>query len=59
MEASRLARKISARAEALLLERICTAPLIDAEFLRAEGVLDDDSSATTRTGDDRQDEFAF
>jgi len=45
--------------QADLLERICSGPLIDAELLRAEGVFDDDSSATTRAGDDRQDEFAF
>lgn len=45
--------------QADLLERICTGPLIDAELLRAEGVFDDDSAATTRAGDDRQDEFAF
>ncbi|MEY8827202.1 type ISP restriction/modification enzyme [Sedimentitalea sp. XS_ASV28] len=45
--------------QADLLECICSGPLIDAELLRAEGVFDDDSSATTRAGDDRQDEFAF
>lgn len=45
--------------QADLLERICSGPLIDAELLRADGVFDDDSAATTRAGDDRQDEFAF
>jgi hypothetical protein len=45
--------------QADLLERICSGPLIDAELLRAEGVFDDDSAATTRAGDDRQDEMAF
>lgn len=45
--------------QADLLERICSGPLIDAELLRAEGVFDDDSAATTRAGDDRQDKLAF
>lgn len=45
--------------QADILERICSGPLIDAELLRADGVFDDDSAATTRAGDDRQDEFAF
>lgn len=45
--------------QADLLERICSGPLIDAELLRADGVFDDDSAATTRAGDDRQDELAF
>jgi hypothetical protein len=45
--------------QADLLERICSGPLIDAEILRADGVFDDDSAATTRAGDDRQDELAF
>ncbi|KIN73563.1 type ISP restriction/modification enzyme [Sulfitobacter guttiformis] len=45
--------------QADLLERICSGPLIDAEILRADGVFDDDSAATTRAGDDRQDLFAF
>ena len=46
-------------AQADLLERICTGPLIDAEVLRVEGVFDDTSVAVSRPGDDRQDEFSF
>jgi hypothetical protein len=46
-------------AQADLLERICTGPLIDAEVLRADGVFDDTSAAVSKAGDDRQDEFLF
>jgi len=45
--------------QADLLERICAGPLIDAEILRADGVFDDDSAATSRAGDDRQNEMNF
>ena len=45
--------------QADLLERICSGPLIAAELLRADGVFDDNSAATNRPGDDRQDEMAF
>lgn len=43
--------------QATLLDQICSGPLIDAEILRAEGVFDDTSAATSRPGDDRQDEM--
>jgi len=45
--------------QADLLECICSGPFIDAELMRADGIFDDDSAATTRAKDDRQDEFAF
>ncbi|WP_294226203.1 type ISP restriction/modification enzyme [uncultured Shimia sp.] len=45
--------------QADLLERICSGPLIDSEILRADGVFDDDSTATSRPGDDRQNEMVF
>ena len=45
--------------QAALLAKICSGPLIDAEILRAEGVFDDVSAATSRPGDDRQDEMLF
>ncbi|MEL6913575.1 MAG: type ISP restriction/modification enzyme [Pseudomonadota bacterium] len=45
--------------QADLLEHICAAHLIDAEILRADGIFDDDSSAVSRPGDDRQDQFSF
>ncbi|WP_375263553.1 type ISP restriction/modification enzyme [Palleronia sp.] len=42
-----------------LLDKVCSGPLIDAEILRAQGVFDDASAATSRPGDDRQDEMVF
>lgn len=45
--------------QAALLDKVCAGPLIDAEILRAEGVFDDASAATSRPGDDRQEEMLF
>jgi hypothetical protein len=45
--------------QATLLEKVCSGPLIDAEILRAQGVFDDASAATSRPGDGRQDEMVF
>ncbi|MGR3373053.1 type ISP restriction/modification enzyme [Pseudooceanicola nanhaiensis] len=46
-------------AQADLLARICAGPLIDSELLRADGIFDDNSPATSREGDDRQGEFLY
>lgn len=43
--------------QAVLLDKVCSGPLIDAEILRAQGVFDDASAATSRPGDDRQEEM--
>lgn len=45
--------------QAALLDKVCSGPLIDAEILRAKGVFDDASAATSRPGDDRQEEMLF
>ena len=45
--------------QTILLSKICSGPLIDAEILRADGVFDDTSVPTSRPGDDRQDEMLF
>lgn len=45
--------------QAELLDRVCSGPLISAETLRTQGVFDDASTATSRPGDDRQNEMVF
>ncbi|WEF24298.1 hypothetical protein [Paracoccus sp. S3-43] len=45
--------------QAELLDRVCSGPLISAKTLRTQGVFDDASTATSRPGDDRQNEMVF